>query len=236
MTSYGVRARVLPVLLVVIPMAYYAVVLVPISVDWRGLGGIPFAALVAFVVDQLGRDRGQRLQSSLWDSWGGPPTTKLLRHREGENNPILLEKRHAALRAKTAVLLPDRDQELASPDDADAKYEAAVSIIRTLTYDRKKFPLVFIENCNYGFRRNCLGLRRLGILFASISIAIGASLVTLTLLDLLKFPLWAAVIGIGISFMFACFWVLVVSSLWVKAAAFSYAERLLDSANFAGPS
>ena len=44
-----------------------------------------------------------------------------------------------------------------------------------------KFPLVFEENCNYGFRRNMYGMRLIGLSVASIcATALGFSIYRLT--------------------------------------------------------
>lgn len=228
--SYGVRARILPVVLTALPAACSVVALAPMSIDWRALASFPILGILAFFIDQLGRDLGRGKQEELWLKWGGSPTTLLLRHREDSNNPILLEKRHANLRSKTGVSLPTKDQEIANPENADAKYEAAISVMRTSTYDAKKYPLVFLENCNYGFRRNCYGLKRLAITVCGLAAMVNVTLGALTFAQVLNFSLGAIIGCFAVAICFLGFWMLVVTASWVKVAAMAYAERLIDSA------
>ena len=62
--------------------------------------------------------------------------------------------------------LPTQQEEEACPAWADTKYEEAVTALREATRDTSRFPLVFAENANYGFRRNLWGLRPIGTTIA----------------------------------------------------------------------
>jgi hypothetical protein len=56
---------------------------IPFS-EWpvKLLGGSMFLAIGAFVLAQLTRDAGKRIEPGLWEPWGGPPSVRMLRHRD----------------------------------------------------------------------------------------------------------------------------------------------------------
>ena len=113
---------------------------------------------VLYLAGHLARDAGKRIEPGLWESWGGAPTTQLLRH-QGPSSPPRLQALHQAVRDKLGRQLPSEEFEVENPDAADESYEDAVVVLRARTRDQTEFPLIAAENANYGFRRNALGLR-----------------------------------------------------------------------------
>jgi hypothetical protein len=122
----------------------------------------------------------------------------------------------------TGEPLPTKAEEEANPDEADRRYEITVAALRDLTRDESRFNLVAEENAEYGFRRNCLGLRPLAICVALLGLAFSAA-VSLSGSHS-QFLLAGAVSLVGL-----VFWVAVVKSEWVHAAADRYAVRLLET-------
>ncbi len=188
---------------------------------------VPIAILLA----QLGRDRGYRLQKQLWADWGGAPTTQMLRHLGKSHNPVTRGLNHMHIRRLFPDLnLPTAEEESADPDAADHSYEAATKKVISMTRDRKKFPLVYKENVNYGFRRNLWGLRPLGLVL-SISGAI-VCLARWQVSDFLATSLMP-----NVDWLMACFmclvmvslWVFWINQSWVRIPAEAYAERLFES-------
>jgi len=171
---------------------------------------------------QLGRDAGKRKEPLLFDSWGGAPTTVLLRHRS-HLNPVLRRQYHRRLSSLTeGSRYPTPAQEANDPAAADAVYEASVRALRERTRDKRRFPLVFEEVCNYGFRRNLWAHRGLGIALSLMSLVIA----TAAVLILPPAP-FVAVIVVDIVALIV--WTRVVTRDWVREAAFAYAEQLLAS-------
>lgn len=216
---YGRRARLAPIALAAAP----AVALAGGSVAALGEQG----SIAAFILAAVGlvacgvvRDLGLRLQPSLWEEWGGPPTTALLRWRS-ENPEVPL--RHERIAAITGHALPTRAAEEMDPIDADRRYEAAVSDIRDLTRDRARFPLVAEENAEYGFRRNCLGLKPVAL---TVALAVTAASLLLILLGAApERYLLSGVAGV----LAALLWWRLVCPDWVHAAADRYATRLIET-------
>ncbi|MFF9627079.1 hypothetical protein [Streptomyces griseosporeus] len=178
-------------------------------------------------MDQIVRDRGRAIQPDLWSSWGGPPATKALRH-SGAKNPTLLARRHQKLAALLDHPMPTKRQETGNPAKADETYEMAVRYLIAQTRDTTQFRLIFLENCHYGFRRNMLGVRTIGL---TTSLAVSGMAVVAVAASYYGMLAWkigfvlVAVVGLTLS----VFWWRVVNSEWVRSAAEDYAERLLDA-------
>jgi hypothetical protein len=168
--DYTRKARLAPALLLSLPLVLIAVVLFPDSIlNWGGiLGLIVWFGVLRFVA-QIARDSGNAIQESLYASWGGEPSTDCLRHRTSTNK-IELAILHSKLHDLTKQIIPDEIGEMADKNKADQIYKACTSFLRANTRDRSKFPLLHEENCNYGFRRNLLGMKTVGIITSFISI------------------------------------------------------------------
>ena len=103
---YTLRARTYPALLVVLPVGVVLFAWVP---DGSFLEGGVISLLATGVgtalLAQWGRDAGKRREPQLWKSWGGPPTTRLLRFRDAKNLALLRVLR-TKLEAISQVKLP----------------------------------------------------------------------------------------------------------------------------------
>ena len=137
--------------------------------------------------------------------------------------------------------LPTREEEETCPAQADTRYEEVVTSLREATRDRDRFPLVFAELANYGFRRNLWGLRPIG---ASVAVALALVSWTSLLLtiwgrpwpdpwwNILAAPDSTAVIRLAVASantIFAVFWTFWVRPSWIKTVADAYAMRLMES-------
>jgi hypothetical protein len=65
--------------------------------------------------------------------------------------------------------MPNAEEELEDPFQADLAYAAAADALRPRTNDRKAFPFVFKELVAYGFNRNAHGARWVGLGVAVIT-------------------------------------------------------------------
>jgi hypothetical protein len=219
---YTVQARLVPALIVALPIALAAVVVVG-TVVWATVAGVVAWAGGTAVLAQLGRDGGKRKEPALFASWGGKPTVVRLRHR-GPTNPVTLARWHAKLKKAMGKALPTPKQETADPDDADIMYEACGTLLRGATRDQKKFPLIFSENCSYGMRRNLWGMKPLGIGIAVIGLLV---VVVVALLDLGRRE--TALVAGGLDVVLLVGWIFAFTPSWVRVPAEAYAERLLEA-------
>jgi len=224
--SYTFQARRVPVATVAVPPI---VLLGAGIVTTTGLGTASGAvlAVVAAIAGQLGRDKGKRLERALWASWGGSPTMQRLRFRAG-SRADRVERLHARIATITGEVLPTADEETADPEAADDRYAEASATIRALTRDRSRFGLLFGENVSYGMRRNLLGLRRIGVVFAVLVILAGGLLLSLAGGSLSE---RAARYGPGAAagVLALVFWIFVVTPSWVKLTAEAYADQFVGA-------
>jgi hypothetical protein len=223
---YKVRARLQPAAVTALPFALAILVWFPKGFEGRAaiLSLLSWAGISGLVMT-LARDRGRVIEPELWKAWGGAPTTRLLRFRDASNQ-AMLALRHKALGiiAPEIALPASAAAEAANRTAADGAYEACVSVLRSSTRDRKKFPLVFEENCDYGYRRNLLGLRPWGLVAVLVGLAAVAAHAWM---EAEATPLEIAVTAIIT--LEAVFWLFLVRPDWVRRAADAYAARLLEA-------
>lgn len=193
---------------------------------WSAISGLLVASGVPFVLAQLGRDRGKRKEPMLFESWGGKPTTRLLRHRD-TSNKVLLARRHRKLQGLLAdIRIPTAEEEQRDPISADAVYDACVAFLLEKTRDKKHFPLVFEENCSYGFRRNLWGMKPLGVIVSILGTTSVFGLIVSEYLGGSTPPPIIFVYGL-INLILLLLWLFWIAPKWVKVPADAYAERLL---------
>jgi hypothetical protein len=226
--TYSFRARVLPVYLTLAPAVLLLAALVPDGLKLP-LGGAAAVVLVpiSFFLSQVGADFGKRLEKRLWRDWGGPPTTRFLRHGNHEFNEITRDRVHEKLRS-LSLKVPTREDHQQDESAADEYYESCTEELIRRTRDTKRFPLVFKGLVEYGFRRNLLGLKPFGVILALVSLA-GASWSTYAGWSLDNPPAIAIVVGLITAGLLLA-WAVWVSERTVKLAANRYARFILEAA------
>ena len=239
---YTFRARIQPALILVLPAGFLMFALLPghpffVTAFFTLLGAAGGTAVIA----QLGRERGRKKEPDLWKSWGGPPTTRLLRHSHPADDLALPTGLRQKVEEWAGYPLPDHQEEETCPTQADTKYGEVVRSLREATRDTSRFPLVFAENANYGFRRNLWGLRPFGTPIAAVLALYSWTLLSLTIWgrpwpepwwDIFPNPDSVAVIRLTVAVAntsLAAFWLFWVNPSWVKVIADAYAIKLFES-------
>lgn len=225
--EYNRRARLYPASLAALPISTAAVVLGITRAEWwSSIAGLVVASGFWGLVSQIGRHSGKKREPELWRSWGGAPTTILLRH-QGNSNPVRVEELHKRLSQMTGMTFPTPEEEARDPQQADNIYETATDQLRRATRNREQFPLVFEENCHYGYRRNVLGLRSWAIGICLVTAVVLAALVVIdTSFVRSERGVLAALAALDV--VAAAGWLRLVNADWVKQPAFAYAQRLLE--------
>ena len=231
--SYNIKARLQPVLFVLIPIFFMLILLLPELGSARNI----IIAIVVFCgvttwLTQIGRDRGKTIEPRLYRLWDGKPSVAMLRHRNlllaketKHRYRIFLGKNVPELRLAT----PEEEQEY--PDKADDGYENATSWLLAKTRDRGRFYMIFEENVNYGFRRNLWALKPTAII-TDISVIVSATIYAIVPWiageaiewQTLKLGIWP---GILISIVHMLGFIFIVNQEWVRMAAEQYAKQLL---------
>jgi hypothetical protein len=227
---YDRRARLFPGFIVMLPVSVLAVVLVTTRPAWwSGVVLVFGASGASYYGMQLVRSAGRSKEQALWASWGGAPTTQLLRFR-GALNRVAVKRRHEQLaRLFPDLPIPDEASESADPQLADEHYEAAVRALIERTRDKTRFERVFDELCQYGFRRNLWGCRSIALWLAALGLAAVAALGVFRALGILDVSELGLAFAAGVDILLLVTLAFVVRSEWVREAAEAYAQRLLGS-------
>lgn len=244
---YTFRARIQPALAVALPLGFLMFAVLPGNHFFvTAFFGLLSAAGGTAVLAQLGRDRGRKKQGELWDGWGGAPTTRLLRHRQIPGDITMSSELRQRVEEWWSQPLPTDLEEVADAESADARYEEVTLALIAATRDKSRFPLVFAENANYGFRRNMWGLRPWGLAIAASLALVAWTLFALTVWgrpwpdpwwDVLVNPDSTAVIRLAVAVAnsgFAVFWLFWVKPSWIKPVAEAYAMQLMESVRSLG--
>lgn len=219
--SYERRAHLGPAALAAAPAIVLCLSLLP-SLESVGTVLAFLFSAVLVVVCAIVRGLGRNLETGLWSSWGGTPTTQLLRWR-GKASAAEQARRHKLLENIIGEPLPTRADEEANPEESDARYKTATTALRQLTRTGPAFGLVARQNADYGMRRNCLGLRPVAVAVAGIVLVLSA---ILFFAQEEAGHFWLPVV---ISVIALPIWWFFVSEEWVRSAADLYAVRLMET-------
>jgi len=231
---YERKARATPGLLVAFPL------MVPLLCVYgtkdpvlTGLIGLFGTCGVLYALASVTRGRGKKLEELLVKNWGGMPTTIILRHRDLHLDSISKQRYHSAISTKLGITMPTLVEEMSSPGSADDIYIGATRRIRELT--RKNKQLLLKENIAYGFHRNMLAMKPVGI-FCSLSGLFYGLLISGTLQFVPPYfdPINLANIGFAsgmtftISLSTLAAWIFYFTEDAVRRMGFVYAERLFE--------
>lgn len=232
--NYTVKARLAPVFFTVLPIgmglgAWISFDKIPLGLLTTAVSSF---ALLTFL-SQVGRDRGKAMQEQLFKDWGGMPSVVMLSYSHSAFPPGSLNRYHQRL----TQLIPgiscpvSKESEQQSQGKAIEAYTSASDWLRSATRDREKFKLIHVENTNYGYRRNLLGLKPHGLTMAVIGLLSTTLRSVSPLLDS-GFPKENS--GLAIVYSLACLafllmWIFVVRPEWVRSTANEYAKQLIES-------
>ena len=226
---YTWHARTLPIYFMGAPAVLAVASILPegLNLSFAGASSlilVPFS----YFLSQVSADAGKRLETDLWNSWGGPPTTRFLTHGNDEFNAETRLRVHNNLHT-LGLYIPTAAEQEADPDRARELYASAVDELRRLTRDATRFPLVFKGNVEYGFRRNLLGIKRMGISVAFASLLTSGWLSWCSWVTASVLPPLATVASLVIGCILLG-WLLHVRADAVRLTADRYARYLLEAA------
>lgn len=231
---YERKARVTPGLLVCLPIFVPLVcVYGPKQPTLTALVSLLGGCGAIYALASIARGLGKKLEEALVIKWGGMPTTISLRHRDKFFDPITKQRYHADIYSKLGIALPSADQEAANPSEADETYVGATRRLRELTRGDKQ--LLLKENIAYGFHRNMLAMKWMGLLTSVIGLIYGlviAGVLQLkplgTTFENLGDPGLASGLTILVSLGMLLAWTFYFDEDKVRRIGFTYAERLFE--------
>jgi hypothetical protein len=173
--AYELKARVAPGLILALPVIADAVYAVPNLSSWPifTTGSLCSLALL-YGLSQVVRARGEAIEVELWASWGGPPSTRFMRHRDRKFTEDLKASIAQALKKEFGARLLLREEEASNGVQADKVIDDAFRQVRQLLRERDPDGLWFKHNMDYGFCRNLLACRWLWVFIALASTAFAA--------------------------------------------------------------
>lgn len=226
--AYTARARLLPGLVTVLPLAVTVYAWNPGHLlDWNSLGAILTGFGGMILLSFIARDLGKSVENRLFKKWTGRPTELAIMH-SGPMDPPLRSRRHAALRLLFAdVDIPTAEEEAVDRDAAYKRFTTITTLMISHCRNKRKWPLLFEENCNYGFRRNMLGMKPIGLTISLITS------IALALLLFMAFSLHQQVPVIAIAIeavnvLMLLLWIFWVNEASVRKGADLYAARLFE--------
>jgi len=226
--QYQRAAHLNPAILAVLPAFVSLMLWLPKeSTLLAGLLSAAASVALAVLLMQFGRSQGRRVQTRLTQKQGGLASTQALRHGNDLIAGPTRDRYHAFL-VSQGLAIPTVDEQTSAPEAADELYRSAADWLRSQTRDQKKFTLLHGENRSYGFRRNLLGLKPLGLGITFLSLAGNAAAIwqwgpqdpTIQL---------AGYILVGLLFINLIVWLFVVTEAFVEDASRAYSERLLEA-------
>jgi hypothetical protein len=234
---YDRQARLYPALLCLLPLlALIALLYAPNVSALTGVVTLAVSCGGLFLMTNICRELGKRLEERLFSEWGGKPTTQLLRYRNGVVDSVTKRRYHAFLATKINAAFPDAEQEKADPAKADEAYQSGARWLldHTRPDAGKQFDLLFRDNVTYGFRRNALGVRPLAIIIAigcllwtlvkEHVIGVGGKMFDWTALTQLS-P--TAIASLAVSGVMLLVWLFFFTKTSLRTSAFTFAESLL---------
>lgn len=232
---YERNARAVPALLLLLPVAVPLVCVVgPRNPLLTAIAAILGSCGAVYAVASVMRGLGKATEDKLVAKWGGMPSTVLLRHRDTSiERPTKLEY-HRLISERLGLAMPTEADEAADPAAADQAYRAATRKIRELTRGAQ-FRLLLTENTAYGFHRNMMGARWLGLATSTLGVLVGlvlAGAIAPALPHLRLEALWRpgleGAVTLAVSLPLWCVW-WYFGEKSVRRIANVYAERLFEA-------
>lgn len=231
---YELKARVIPGLLVVLPL------LVPLVCVYgardpilTSVVGLLAGCGAIYALASIARGRGKKLEEFLVQKWGGLPTTIALRHSDKFLDSVSKQRYHDAFGTKLGISMPTAQEEFADPGKADDIYVGATKRLREVTRNNNR--LLLKENIAYGFHRNMLAMKTVGIVSCLIGIVYGMFIAEVLQISPPFFipirfadPGLAGGLTLFVSIALLASWLFYFDQDAVKRMGFVYAERLFE--------
>ncbi|VWD48341.1 hypothetical protein [Burkholderia contaminans] len=233
---YQRTARVFPGLLTALPLLIPLLwILGPRSPILTALLALVTSCGAIYGLASGARGLGKRLEERLIKNWGGMPTTIILRHRDSHLDNYTKSRYHKIIGEKLQITLPSIEEEERDPTSSDQIYSGVTRHLRELTRG-KKYALLLKENIAYGFHRNMLAMKPIGLCTSAIGIFFGllqSQVIQFAPLHVQLSKLLTPGTAAGITLFGATailFSWLYFTEAHLKRIGYAYAERLFESA------
>ncbi len=229
--AYTIRARLFPAILGAAP----ALAALLLLISWKSFELSNFVAtlgvlVLIYALSDWARKAGKDIEPRIYREMGGKPSVTMMRRSDTAIDQASKDRYRTFLAQKLNRPEPTAALERKDLGAADDFYELAGTWLRENTRDTKKFSILFNELVTYGFRRNLLGVK-----WPALALNIAVVLICAGLLWY-RWPLDTAdsmtarvIVVLVVAAAHALYFLLLVSSDSVKAAARTYARQLILS-------
>jgi len=227
MDPYDRIARLNPALLTVLPALLFVFVWFPAV--WTQLGAIAAFVVtcgVLFALTRLARKAGQSVERKMGNRIGRLHTASLLSLADDRLPKTMKTSCRSYIEKHSKIILPSLVDETDDPRNAQDDRLLAVRWLLEHTRPQSEASLLLNENISYGFARNLLGLKPLGI-----AVTAAVTLGSAYFLYDLEVGSTAFVLGTllcGAAFIGLLMWVFLVTKSSVAHASQVYAEKILS--------
>lgn len=224
--SYELKARIAPAFLISLPVLFtlwscYNSHFVGLSELFKGI----LSVVVIYGLSIVVRSLGKKIESKLWSSWGGPPSTQIISWKNDIIGDDLKTLYLQAVKKHFKLPIPGREDEIVDPVKAANLSGQAFKRVQGVIREKDRNGLWSIANADYGFARNLLGSRVLWLIVALTMTAVSGYNLYKNVTDAILIGLSFNVI-IDISSVFLGWFIL---PAYTKSVAFRYAEHAWES-------
>lgn len=166
--AYDLRARVTPAFLVSLPVLSTLMS----CFNWPGpelakilSGGFWYFTILVLTIPI--RNAGNSIEKTLWESWGGPPSTTIMRWSNDKIGKELKKQYHEAVKNYLNLPMPSEIDEEHDHSHADELINQAFMRVRAILREKDPKGLWATDNADYGLRRNLLGSRKLWVILST---------------------------------------------------------------------
>lgn len=224
--SYELKARYAPALLLSLPImiTFWTCFQPEIEAITKAISAV-LSGVIFYAVSTGVRSRGFQIQPTLWQSWGGAPSTVIVSWRNTTIGDDLKAQYHEAVNVHLNLPMPTRADEEVNSDKAMKMIDQAFERVKGLIRAEDKTGLWSIANADYGFARNLYGCRILWLILCAIMTGVSALFLVLRFSNLVLFGFM-----LNVTTLIGCVllgW-LILPKL-TKQVAFRYAEHAWES-------
>jgi len=221
---YDRNARLQPALLVLLPAFLMIGIWYPAARTGSGwVASVLVACGATFMLAQATRRRGRAVEQAWGDRIGRRHSARLLSF-EDHTLSLSYKERIADWISRHGPGLPTHEEERLNPRSAEDRRLTAVKWLLEATRADAAGSMLLAENVSYGFWRNMLGLRPIGITVGVASIVCDAFLLWRVGVADARFWPGTAFLAGAVAAVIA--WAFLVSRRSVEDASLAFAERL----------
>lgn len=146
--EYSLNARIRPALLSLLPptltvyIAFSSLYELAVSL----LSFVLVFGLLTAIASYV-RYRGRKLEQHLYKTWGGKPTTYILRQNNDVIDGVTKKRYYSYFESNIdSWQVPSQEIKATAAEAADSYYESAIKWLLEKTRDKKKYSMIFKEN------------------------------------------------------------------------------------------